>query len=169
MCYPVAGVDIEDHSVLYEVLKAAMKYEMKKIIQTLHFKFAHYIERDPLRIYCTSIALGWKEEAIKASKVFALSSDDSANAYVREMEVVPAIAYYRLLKSRYQCRAVANETWDVYNQHSDEWRWNQGGNHLFDSALTRMEENKHMLRIIDDSIAKVLYRFTAYFGCASDC
>ena len=115
MCYPVAEVDFEDLSVLYEVLRAAMKYEMKKIIQILQVKLAHYIERDPLRIYFTSIALGMKEEAIKASKVFALSSDDSANAYVREMEVVPAIAYHRLLKYRYQCRAAVAKTWENYN------------------------------------------------------
>ena len=107
MCYPVADVDFEDPSVVYEVLKAAMKYEMKKIIQTLRVKLAHDVERDPLRIYFTSIALGLKEEAIKASKIFARLCDYSANAYVREMEVVPVIAYHRLLKYRYQCRAAA--------------------------------------------------------------
>jgi hypothetical protein len=107
MCYPVADdVDFGNISV-YEVLKAAMKYEMKKIIQILSAKLADYIERDPLRMYFTSIALGLEEEAIKASKAFVLSFDDSANAYVREMELVPAIAYHRLLKYRHQCRAAA--------------------------------------------------------------
>jgi hypothetical protein len=179
MCYPVADVDFEDLSVLYDVLKAAMKYEMKKIIRILQVKLVHYIERDPLRIYFTSIALGLKEEAIKASKVFALSSDDSANAYVREMEVVPAIAYHRLLKYRYQCRAAAAKTWEVYNPegaHSGdmsmvtialpviEREWGMQSNTTrgkrcnhpalpMPSAL--MEESKRMLRKIEDSIAKV--------------
>ena len=117
MCYPVAEVDLEDLSVVYEVLNAAMKFEMKKIIQILRVKLANYMEKDPLRIYFTSIVLGLKEEAIKASKVFALSSDDSANAYVREMEVAPAIAYHRLLKYRYQYRAAAAANkWDDHDR-----------------------------------------------------
>ena len=115
MCYPVAELDFEDLSNVYEVLKAAMKFEMKKIIQTLRIKLAYHIERDPLRVYLTSIALGLKEEAIKASKVFSLSSDDPANAYAHEMEVVPAIAYHRLLKYLYQCRETAINKWDEYN------------------------------------------------------
>ena len=181
MCYPVAVVDFEDLSVFYEVLKAAMKYEMKKIVQILQVKLAHYIERDPLRIYFTSIALGLKEEAIKASKVFALSSDDSADAYVREMEVVPAIAYHRLLKYRYQCRAAAAKTWEDYNpqrSHSGdismgtialpviEREWDKQGGTTFGSRRrcshpplqmpsALMEESKGMLRQIEDSIAKV--------------
>ena len=172
MCYPVADVDFEDLSVVYEVLKAAMKYEMKKIIQTLRVKLAHYVERDPLRIYFTSIALGLKEEAIKASKVFALSCDDSANTYVREMEVVPAIAYHRLLKYRYQCRAAASKKWEDYNpqrSHSDdismgtmialpviEREWDKKVNWDCFSPSALMEESKRMLREIEDSIAKVL-------------
>jgi hypothetical protein len=171
MCYPVADIDFEDLSVVYEVLKAAMKFEMKKIIQTLRVKLAHYIESDPLRIYFTSIALGLKEEAIKASKVFALSSDDSANAYVRETEVVPAIAYHRLLKYRYQCRAAATNKWDVYNpqrSHSGdismgtivlpviEREWNKFKGDRFSPPAALMEESKGMLREIEDLIAKVL-------------
>ena len=117
MCYPVADIDIEDLSVVYEVLKAAMKYKMKKIIQTLRFKLAHYyVKKDPLRVYFICIALELKEEAIIASKVFvACSSDTSANAYVREMEDVPATAYHLLLEYRYQCRAAAVNEWDHYN------------------------------------------------------
>jgi hypothetical protein len=171
MCYPVADIDFEDLSVAYEVLKAAMKFEMKKIFQTLRVKLAHYIESDPLRIYFTSIAFGLKEEAIKASKVFALSSDDSANAYVREMEVVPAIAYHRLLKYRYQCRAAAANKWDVYNPQRSrsgdismgtialpviEREWNKFKGDRFSPPAALMEESKGMLREIEDSIAKVL-------------
>ena len=180
MCYPVVEVDFEDLSVLYEVLKAAMKYEMKKIVQILQVKLAHYIERDPLRIYFTSIALGLKEEAMKASKIFALSPDDSADAYVREMEVVPAIAYHRLLKYRYQCRAAAAKTWNDYNSlrsHSGntlmetialpviEREWDsqnisrRHGRRCYHPPLQTpselMEESKRMLREIEDSIAKV--------------
>ena len=191
LCYPVADVDFEDLSVLYEVLKAAKKYEMKKIIQILQVKLTHYIESDPLRIYFTSIALGLKEEAIKASKVFVLSSNDSANAYVPEMEVVPAIAYHRLLKYRYQCREASATTWDDYNprrSHSGdistgaiampviehEWDKQQGshrGRGCYHPQLQKpselMQESKDILRQIEDSIAKV-DRITAYVACASD-
>jgi BTB/POZ domain len=198
MCYPVVEVDFEDLSVFYEALKAAMKYEMKKIIQILQVRLTHYIERDPLRIYFTSIALGLKEEAIKASKVFALSSDDSANAYVREMEVVPAIAYHRLLKYRYQCRAATAKTWEDYNprkSHSGdismpvgtialpvverEWDMQQGntrggshGKRCYHPPLQTpsglMQESNRILRQIEDSIAKV-DKITVYVGCAFDC
>ena len=177
MCYPIQDVDhaSKNLSFVYEVLKAAMKYEMKKIIQTLQFKLAHYIEKDPLRVYFISIALGLKEEAIKASKVFAaLPSDDSANAYVREMEVVPALAYHRLLKYRYQCREAAAKKWDNCNpqrSHSGdismatialpvierEWSKVNSNRHYPQVSLsTLMEESKRMLREIQDSIAKVL-------------
>ena len=167
MCYPVAEVDFEDLSVIYEVLKAAMKFEMKKIIQTLQAKLAHYIERDPLRIYFISIALGLKEEAIKASKAFALSSDNSANAYVREMEVVPAIAYHRLLKYRYQCRATAANRWDDYypqRSHSGDISMETIAFPVIERACANtrdrpsalMDDSKHVLREIEDSIAKVL-------------
>ena len=177
MCYPVAGVDFEDLSVVYEVLKAAMKYEMKKIVQILQVKLALHLERNPLRVYFTSIALGLKEEAIKASKVFALSSDDSANAYVPEMEVAPAIAYHRLLKYRYQCRAAAAKKWEDYNpqrSHSGdislgtialpvierEWDKQVNKNPCSHPALQKpsalMEESKRILCEIEDSIAKVM-------------
>ena len=164
VCYPVVEVDFEDLSVLYEVLKAAMKYEMKKIVKNLQVKLAHYIERDPLRIYFTSIALGLKEEAMKASKVFALSTGDSefADAYVLEMEVVPAIAYHRLLKYRYQCRAAAAKTWEdyMYNNQGDT---STGGCDCFPSHPSLllkmpsklMEESKRILCVIEGSIAKV--------------
>ena len=178
MCYPVVEVDFEELSVLYEVLKAAMKYEMKKIVQILQVKLAHYIEKDPLRIYFTSIAFGLKEEAMKASKVFALSSDDSADTYVREMEVVPAIAYHRLLKYRYQCRAAVGKIWEDYNPrrpHSGDMsmgtialavierqydsQGNTWGCDCYHPPLRRpselMEESKRKLREIEDSIAKV--------------
>ena len=176
MCYPIQDVDDEGLSVVYEVLKAAMKYEMKKIIQTLQIKLLHCIKRDPLRIYFISIALGLKEEAIKASKVFAFSSDDSANAYVREMEVVPAIAYHRLLKYRYQCRAAAANKWDDCNPQKShfgdismatialpvierEWSRVTGNRDGFiarSSPSTLMEESNRILCEIKDSIAKVL-------------
>ena len=177
MCYPIQGVDFEDLSVVH-VLRAAMKFEMKKIIQTLRVKLAHDIEKDPLRIYFTSIAVGLKEEAIKASKVFALSSDDSANAYVHEMEDVPAIAYHRLLKYRYQCRVAAINKWDNYNSKrfksgeismgtiafpvmEREWDKQLGSNYFrspseaFEKSSALMEESNRILREIDDSIAKV--------------
>ena len=171
MCYPVTNVDFADLSVFYELLKAAMKYEMKKIIQILQVKLANYTETDPLRMYFTSIALGLKEGAIKASKVFALSSDDSANAYVREMEVVPAIAYHRLLKYRYQCRAATSQYGDLsmgtvafpviqreWNNHRARRYCDNCGEPCrstlqMPSAL--MEESKRMLQNIEDSIAKV--------------
>ena len=168
MCYPVEDVDFEDLSVFYEVLKAAMKYEMKKVVQVLRAKLARYIETEPLRMYFTSIALGLKDEAIKASKVFAHSSDDSANAYVREMEVVPAVAYHRLLKYRYQCRAAVAKTWEGYNpnmSHSGDMsmetialpvivrEWGRKSPLRMPSVL--MKESKRLLQNIEDSIAKV--------------
>jgi BTB/POZ domain len=181
MCYPVADVDFEDISVVYEVLKVAMKFEMKKIIQILRVKLAYYTKRDPLRVYLTSIALGFKEEAIKASKVFSLSSDDSANAYVREMEDVPAIAYHRLLKYRYQCRAVAINKWDNYNpgrfhsgdiskgtialpvmerdwskEHNNSYRYSSISAETFKKCSALMEESNRILCEIEGSIAKVL-------------
>jgi hypothetical protein len=121
MCYPVAVVDFENLSI-YEVLKAAKKYEMKKIIQILKVKLDHCIEKDPLRMFFTSIALGFNEEVIKASRVFARSSDDFSNTYVREMEFVPAMAYHRLLNYRHQCRAAAAKARDYNSQksHHDE-------------------------------------------------
>ena len=189
MCYPVAEVDFEDLSAFYEVLKAAKKYEMKKIIQILQVKITHYIERDPLRIFFISIALGLKEEAIKASKIFALSSDNSANAYVREMEVVPAIAYHRLLKYRYQCRAETTKSWKDYNpRRSDPGdipmgtiafqviereydisveRYLADQKYYIGSPLKMIQESKRILRQIEDSIAKVR-RITAYVDCGSD-
>ena len=181
MCYPVADVDFEDLSVFYQVLKAAMKYEMKKIIRILQVKLAHYIERDPLRIYFISIALGLNEEAIKSSKAFALSSNDSADAYVCEMEVVPAIAYHRLLKYRYQCRAAVAKTLKVYNPQraysgnvsmmtialpviEREWdmkglAFGSGSRRCHHQALQTpsalVEDSKRMLRNVEDSITKV--------------
>ena len=180
MCYPVAEVDFEDLSFVYEVLKAAIKFEMKKIIQTLRIKLAYHIERDPLGVYLTSIALGLKEEAIKASKVFSRSSDDSANAYAPEMEVVPAIAYHRLLKYRYQCRAAAINKWDEYNprrSHSGDivfkgtialpvmeldWVKDHPSSFTFSASAAAfqkssslMEESNRVLREIKDLVAKV--------------
>ena len=62
--------------------------------------------------YLTSIALGLKKEAInlKASKVFSSSTSDSAKAYVREMEVAPAI-----LSS-----AIESSKWDDCYPHSGD-------------------------------------------------
>ena len=58
MCYPVKDVDFGDLSIFYEVSKAAMKYEMKKIILILQVKLSHYIEMDSLRMCFTGIPLG---------------------------------------------------------------------------------------------------------------
>jgi hypothetical protein len=170
MCYPIQDVDVEDFSIV-NVLKAAMKFEMKKIVQTLRVKLVHCIGKDPLRIYFTSIAVGLKEEAIKASKVFALTSNDSANAYVREMEDVPAIAYHRLMKYRYQCRAAAIKKWDNYNpsrvQSGDmpmgtialpvmELELNKYISSASHKSSALMEESNRILREIEVLIAKVL-------------
>ena len=175
MCYPIQDVDFSEDVSVVHVLKAAMKFEMKKVIQTVRVKLAHYIEKDPLRIYFTCIAVGLKEEAIKASKVFALSSDDSANSYVHEMEIAPAIAYHRLLKYRYQCRAVEIKRWDSYSPA----RFQSGAITMGTIALPVMElelvrqrgsfystavresfalveKSNGILREIEDSIAKVL-------------
>ena len=175
MCYPIQDVDFENLSVV-NVFKAAMKFEMKKIIRTLQVMLAYYIEKDPLRAYFTSIALGLKKEAIKASKVFARSSDLSANAYVSEMEVVPAIAYHRLLKYRYQCREEAAKKWDdCHPQRSQsgnifmetialplierEWETTSRNLNPYSSSKLRktsdlMEESTRIFREIEDSIAK---------------
>ena len=121
------------------------------------------------------IALGLKEEAIKASIAFIHSSDQySANSYEHEMEDVPAIAYHRLLKYRHQCRTAAAKKWDeCHPQRSPSSDILTGTIALplierevaaikkryslaSINPVGLMEESNRMLREIKDSIAKVL-------------
>jgi hypothetical protein len=132
LCYPVTYSYLWNLDTAHEILGAATKYKMTKVIQLAKMQCMGLIKEAPLRVYFTAIRYGWKEEARMAAKCVAKQPIE--NVYVPEMEFVSAVAYHRLLKYHHTHRSVTvaitcayekepNETWTA--EFSNWWNGNE--------------------------------------------
>ncbi|TCD62582.1 hypothetical protein EIP91_006656 [Steccherinum ochraceum] len=89
----------DDFCPLIRVVQAARKYGMARIESQALALLKEVMQAKPVRAYCVAIALGWRTEATSAARAVIASKVNLAEAYVAEMEHVPAVAFYTLLTS----------------------------------------------------------------------
>jgi hypothetical protein len=139
LCYPMTHSDLWDLDTADEVLGAATKYKMTKVIQLAKMQCMGLIKEAPLRVYFTAIRCGWKEEARVAARCVAKQPIE--NVYVPEMKFVSAVVYHRLLKYHYTHRSVTVAITCAYEKEPNEtWtaefsNWWNGGNETAENML----------------------------------
>ena len=101
LTYPGVSPHLADWKLLTAVLETAYKYELVRAAELSKRAWVHEIASEPLRSYFVAARQGWEAEARLAAKHALLSPTD---AYVPEMETVPAGCYDRLLRYRQRCR-----------------------------------------------------------------
>ena len=112
-CYPVAYPDIGDMTSMKELLDAATKYRLNRVIEAARARLLQLKEVSvlPLRGYFLAIQYGWYAEARIFAAQDALCPPDLAQEYVPEMEFVSARAYKNLRTYRGKCKNIIPEAY----------------------------------------------------------
>ncbi|OSD05508.1 hypothetical protein PYCCODRAFT_1465392 [Trametes coccinea BRFM310] len=110
MCYPVQHPRALDAALLLDVLDAAGKYQMKKVLQVIRSSWSSFIEQEPLRLYLAAAQCGWHEEARMCARLLV----DRHNVlwiycqYIPVMENIANGSYRRLLLYVDECSKAAS-------------------------------------------------------------
>ncbi|CDO73316.1 hypothetical protein BN946_scf185008.g78 [Trametes cinnabarina] len=115
MCYPVDHPRAMDTDVLIDVLEAAGKYRMKKVMQTIQYSWPTFAEQESLRLYLVAARCGWDEEARAAARRLVQRHDVASiyAHYVPSMEKMANGPYRRLLLYVIGCSAAASATCEL--------------------------------------------------------
>ncbi|KAH9832642.1 uncharacterized protein C8Q71DRAFT_861024 [Rhodofomes roseus] len=129
LCYPAAGntPKIENLDDLRRVIRAAIKYAMPQLLDTLKGDLRSFADAYPVRVYAIALVLKLEDEARAAAKAFlAFSILESADA--PELAEITGKQFNNLLKYHRACSAKATP---VANQ--PPWALKRNGNTWFDS------------------------------------
>ena len=103
-CYglPIVNVDGNDAGMLlriYDYARLTQKYKLIHATTQARLSFKCLFSTCPLRGYFLAASLGWKEEAKAAARIAVSDvTVDVENAYLPEMENLPAVLYRNLLE-----------------------------------------------------------------------
>ncbi|KAJ2979153.1 hypothetical protein NUW54_g11184 [Trametes sanguinea] len=110
MCYPVEHPRSLEPAVLLDVLDAAGKYQMKKVLQVIRSSWSTFIEHQPLRLFFAATQCGWHEEARMCAR-FLVDRHEVRwiySQYVSVMETIANRPYRRLLLYVDECSKAAS-------------------------------------------------------------
>lgn len=83
---------------LVQVVDAAKKYSMDKVVEAARIILQPYLSADPIPAYYVSVACGWEREAREAARHSVdLDAAQVTDTYASQMENCTAVAYLRLL------------------------------------------------------------------------
>lgn len=99
--YPIEPPALDSLWDAFAMLQAARKYEMVQPIKAAKRAIARCAEASPLRVYALSAQRQWEHEMRTAAAASLGHAIDEA--YVQELEELPAGVYYRLLAYHRRC------------------------------------------------------------------
>ncbi|EED85528.1 predicted protein [Postia placenta Mad-698-R] len=95
MCYPVTNVQFSSLDDVHAVLKAAVKYDMSKVIALAYRALSTFISKSAMRVYAIACQLGAEDVAREAAPHAAIQELLPGN-YKAEFEGMPAGCLHRL-------------------------------------------------------------------------
>lgn len=101
LCYPISDPEFAAIDDLKPIMVAAQKYQMDYIMQVLTRRLLVFAEKTPLHAYAIALQFDLVDAAKAAGKLTLRYNDPCP--FTKELEVVPAAAYYRLLAYRREC------------------------------------------------------------------
>lgn len=104
-CYPIDRPPLHDVQLASQVLEACEKYEFESVERYVRPIFKTFAVEEPLRLYALSCRNSWKEDAELAAKM--LLKQQFPFVYVRELSVLSADMYHRLIEYHRACGAAA--------------------------------------------------------------
>ncbi|TFY61500.1 hypothetical protein EVJ58_g4470 [Rhodofomes roseus] len=122
LCYPGNTPKIEDLDDLRPVIRAAVKYDMPQVLDTLKGDLRSFADAYPVRVYALALVFKFEDEVRVAAKSFLAFPVESADA--RELAEITGKQFNDLLKYHRACSAkatpVANNP-SSWAQQTDVW------------------------------------------------
>ncbi|KAF8983739.1 hypothetical protein BDQ17DRAFT_1548915 [Cyathus striatus] len=159
-CYPSttmdATIDIQDIS---SCLRAAVKYQMTKAIDSIMTILKLRSQSQPLDVYFAFIINGFVEEGAKVAQNILVFKPLSS-LYHPLMEGLSARSYYCLLEQRHRCLSCMLAIGSKYESHqgNSKW-WNVLRSTSPDFYLAGPVIEKRLTDIVQKSISNSHYRY----------
>ncbi|TFY67243.1 hypothetical protein EVJ58_g1754 [Rhodofomes roseus] len=131
-CYPVEDPALPSLKVTCEVLEAARKFDMVYVVAQVKKQFLSRAVQQPLQAYIVAVTRGWVDEMREAAKC-TLRREMRWDAYIPEMELISAGAWYRLRAYHSACSEAVSKLVDTTQLNEDgvvmdwltttQWPW----------------------------------------------
>ena len=131
-CYPVEDPLLPTLKVTCEVLEAARKYDMAYVVAQVKKQFLTRAAQQPLQAYIVAVTRGWVEEMREAARC-TLRREIRWDAYIPEMELISAGAWYRLRAYHSACSDAVSRLVDTTQPNEEgaildwltttQWPW----------------------------------------------
>lgn len=105
ICYPVSDPEFISLDELKPVLEAARKYQMDHVIEVLNKPLVLFAVAHPLQAYAVAVQFDLVDAARAAARLTLRYKDPCP--FTRELDAIPATAYYHLQAYRCKCAEAA--------------------------------------------------------------